>query len=134
MDQERTGGDPGLRKFTDVTLWAQEDLRTKEEGKEKDWIKNGREGNPGLRKFTDVALCGRRRTCARKRLPRSQQPITKGRGSEEAEAAHGGRGAPGLGRPTMAISMRFTTPEPSNRFNRSATTGRDRWSLRAQCG
>ena len=25
----------------------------------------------------------------------------------------------------MTISMRFTTPEPSNRFNRSAITGRD---------
>ena len=30
MDQERAGGNPGLRKFTDVAVWAQEDLRTKE--------------------------------------------------------------------------------------------------------
>ena len=97
MDQERAGGNPGLRKFTDVAVWAQEDLRTKA-------------ASP------------------------LTQPITKGRGSEEAEAAHGGRGAPGLGCPTMTISMRFTTPEPSNRFNRSAITARDRWSSRAQCG
>ena len=29
--------------------------------------------------------------------------------------------------------MRFTTPSPSSRFNRSAITGCDRWSSRAQC-
>ena len=55
--EERSGGGSRAAQVHGRSVvWAQEDLRTKAEGKEKDWIKNGRGGNPGLRKFTDVAV------------------------------------------------------------------------------